>query len=435
MDPKVVWLTVLLIGGMLLLLPSGMPIAFAMLVPSLLVLFLFGGATQLMQLWAIAWRTATSFVIIAIPLFIFMADVFSESGLAKSLYNSATKWLAALPGGLAIGSVAACAVFSAICGSSSGTAATIGIIGCPEMEERGYDPRLATGAVALGGTLGILIPPSIPMIIIGDMCNLSVGKLFIAGIVPGILNALLMMLFIGIWVKINPRIAPRFPSVPLREKMISLRGVWGSIAIIVVVMGGIYAGVMTPTEAAAVGAFCAIVLMMIMRRGLKMDLLTAAARRSARYTGWIMMLTIGGLTFGYALTLLRIPMFLTEWVATLALNPWVVLILLNLLLVVMGMFMDTLSMLLITIPIMFPMIKSLGFDPIWFVVIFVINCELSNITPPVGVNLFVLQGITKHSFETIVGGVWPLIGSLFLGMALVMAFPQLALFLPNLMIK
>ena len=253
------------------------------------------------------------------------------------------------------------------------------------------------------------------------------------GVIPGIINATLIILFITLWGKINPQIAPKFPGVSWKEKIASLKRIWGAILIVSVVLGGIYAGVMTPTEAAAVGSFSALMLMILMHRGLRTDLIAAAALRAARYTGWILMLAIGGVTFGYALTVLRIPIILTEWIATLPVDRWWILIMIQLLLIVMGMLMDQLSMLLITIPVLFPIAVSLGFHPTWFVIIFVINCELANVTPPVGVNLFVLQGVTGESFDTIVKGVLPLIGALVLGMALVMLFPQLALYLPSLM--
>ena len=433
MDPNT--LVILLIGGLILLLVSGIPIAFALLIPGLIVLYLMGGSTLWGAVAAIALNLGTSFVFTAVPLFILMAEIFHVSGLSGRLYDTASKWLRNVPGGLAISSIVAAMGFAAICGSSMATAATIGLISTPEMESRNYDSGFAIGVVAAGGTLGILIPPSIPMIIYGEMTDTSVGRLFMAGIIPGIILSGLLMLAVLILVKIRPRLAPTISEVSSwKEKLLSLRSVWGSLVIVVIVMGGIYTGVMTPTEAAAAGAFSALVLMVISQKGFNLSQMGGAAVAAARTTAWILFLITGGMTFGYALTLLKIPAQLTAMVVGLEVNRWVIIIWINLALIVMGCLIDPLTMLLISIPLLVPIIVSLGFDPIWFGVVFVVNMELANITPPVGLNLFVLSGITGRPLGTIILGVIPFIFALCVGLAIVIAFPELSLWLPSTMI-
>ena len=426
-------LTLILVCGMLVLLASGIPVAFALLTPALVVLYLGMGTAGFGALASIAWSHSTSFILTAIPLFVFLAAIFEESGLADDIYTAATTITSGLKGGLAAGSSLACGIFAAVCGSSAATAATMGMIAVPSLKRRGYSPALATGCLAAGGTLGILIPPSLPMIIIGDMTDQSVGKLFMAGFGPGIVNMLLLAAVSLLWGWRRPHEAPADPSVSLLKRILALRKIWSALVIILVVMGGIYMGIMTPSESAGVGAAAALVLMIVKHRGVPLRLVRRAAVSGIRTTSWIMMLLIGGYTFGFALTYLRIPMMVTDFIGTMDVNPWVILIMLNLVLIVMGMLMDQLTMLLISIPIMFPIIVSLGFDPIWFVALFVINCEVANITPPVGVNLFVIQGVTKTPFGTVAKGVTPFTIALVLGMVILCLFPQLALWLPGTM--
>lgn len=426
-------LTIILVSLMLLLLASGIPVAFALLMPALVVIYLGLGIQGFGTLASIGWSHSTSFVLTAIPVFIFLAAVFEKSGISEDIYSAATTVTSGLSGGLAAGSALACGIFAAVSGSSAATAATMGMVAYPSLERRKYNPGLATGCLAAGGTLGILIPPSLPMIVIGDMTDQSVGRLFMAGFVPGVVNTLLLMAVALLWGWRRPKDGPAEASISALGRLLSLHKVWPALVIMFVILGGIYLGVATPTEAAGLGAIAALLLMCTKFRGVPLGRIAGAALSSIQTTSWLMMLLIGGYTFGYAMTYLRIPVLLVEFIGAQGWNPWVVLIFLNLILFVLGMLMDQFSMLLISIPIMFPIAVSVGFDPIWFTVLFVINCEVANITPPVGVNLFVIQGVTKVPFGKIAKGVTPFTLILILGMVLLCLFPQTALWLPNMM--
>jgi len=424
-------LTILIILALILLLGFGVPVAFCLGFIGLVGVILFVDIRALYQLAEIAAFASTNLFMITLPLFIFMAEVVNIVGIGDDVYTAAHNWLDWLPGGLAISSVATCAGFAAVSGSSPATAAAIGAVAIPEMIKRGYNKRLAVGAVAAGGTLGILIPPSITMIVYGMITEVSIGKLFIAGIIPGIVLAFILSLAIGIAVKIKPDLAPRIKGVSWRKRLSSLKKIWPFVIVAFSIMGSIYSNIATPTESAAIGAAVVLFIAFFMGR-LRLKPLHQALLRTISVTAMIMFMIIGGLMFSFLLSNLTIPHYVTQWVTTFSTSRWSVMILINVILIIMGCLLDPMAILVISLPIFFPIIKALGFDPVWFGIIVTINVEIGMITPPVGLNLFILKGaIPGVTMKDIVKGSLPFVLILVLGLAVVMVFPWLATWLPG----
>jgi C4-dicarboxylate transporter, DctM subunit len=368
-----------------------------------------------------------------VPLFILMGEVIAVSGLGTALFRAASIWTRRLPGGLAVGTVGACAGFASVCRSSPVTAATIGAVSVPEMIRNGYSKKLAFGATAAGGTLGILIPPSVPMILYGVITETSIGKLFIAGILPGLMMALLLCATIVIQVLIKPEIAPRVLQRPsFKERMGSLGQASPIVLIAIAVIASIYTGVATPTEAGAVGAAAAIVTAVAMRR-LSMSRFFAALDGTVRTTAMFMLLLIGGLFSSFVLTRLGVPQEMSTFLTSLDVAPWVIIVVINIFLLILGMFLDPLSILVIVVPIFLKAVVALGYDPIWFGIMITIQIEIAAITPPLGFNLFVLRKVVPNSdFSDIVNGSLVFVIPLLVGIALLMIFPDIALLLPRL---
>jgi C4-dicarboxylate transporter DctM subunit len=429
MDPGLIG--VILIVVLIVLLGLGTPIAFCLGFLGLLGIVSFLDLGTLYQIAEIAAQTGTNLFMITLPLFILMAEVVSFSGVGDDIYSTSQDWLSWLPGGLAISSVATCAGFAAISGSSPATAATVGLVAIPEMIKRGYNRYLAVGAIAAGGTLGILIPPSITMIIYGIITEVSIGKLFIAGIIPGILLASILSLGIAIAVKMRPALAPPIKGVNWSRRFRSLRKIWAFVLLAFSVMGSIYFGVATPTESAAIGATLAIFIAFAYRR-LTLKALHGALLRTVGVTAMIMFLVIGGNVLAFLLSTLSIPQFVTDSVAALHASRWTIMIIINLIFLVMGCLLDPMSIMVITLPIIFPIISKLGFDPVWFGIVVTINVEMGMITPPVGLNLFILKGsVPGITMKDIVGGSLPFIFMLLIGLVLIMIFPHLSTWLPG----
>jgi len=431
-DPGLV--TALVIGAFLVLMVLigfGVPVAFALgLLGAAVAAFV--SPAHLGEMGNIAFDTGTNFVFIAVPLFILMAELLSSARFSALLFEAASRWLNRFPGALAIASVAACAGFGSICGSSAATAASIGRPAIPEMLKRGYSKRLSVGAVAAGGTLGILIPPSIAMIIYGIINEVSIGKLYLAGIVPGILLTLLLGGAIVLAVRLRPELAPPIRSFSRQERLRSLRDIWPAVLLALLVIVPIYTGVATATEAAALGAAGAIVLAGLFGR-LTWQEFGRALTRTAQITSMIMFLLIGGFTLGFILSALGIPQSISKYIVSLDANRWVVLILINVLFFLLGRALDPTTIMVITMPVLFPVVVALGFDPVWFGIIITINCEIDNILPPDGINLLVLKGVAPEevSMNDIMLGSAPFVLVLIIGMAIIMAFPELALWLPR----
>ena len=430
-----------LLGALLILLlfvcfAAGLEVALALgLVGVIGLVWLKGWQIGLGVVGSIAWSNATNFNFVAVPLFVFMSAVLLHSGIGRSLYTAVARWVAILPGGLAVASVLACAIFAAVSGSSVATAATIGMIAIPEMERRGYARPLIVGSLAAGGTLGILIPPSIPMIIYGVMTETSVGKLYLAGVVPGIILTVAFAGYIVGYALLWPGTAPHAPEdrVPLREKLRSIGEVGPVVFLILVVLGSMYFGIVTPTEAAALGATVSLVLAGL-AGGLSRAGLVQALHDTVRTTAMIMLIIIFASIFSHVIALIGLPRALFGAVSELGLPPWALFALIFLFLLAIAYALEELSVMIIILPILFPLVTGLGFDPVWFGIIMVIWLEIGFITPPVGLNLFVIQGLLPGSgARDVTRGTTPFVLLMVLLVVLLFLAPPLALWLPRTM--
>ncbi len=414
---------------LLLLLVMGLPVAFSLGMAGVAGMLLFmGGDGALAQLPIIGYKSLDDFVLTAVPLYILMSQILLTGKVGNDLFELANKWLRHLPGGLGIATVMACAVFAAITGSSVACAVTIGAIAIPEMLARGYERSLVLGAVAAGGTLGILIPPSIPMILYGAITDESIGKLFMSGVVPG---AILTVLFIMI-VVYRSRNLPREAAASWDERISALKKSFWGLLLPVIVVGGIYTGIFTPTEAAGIGTVYSLIITFGIYRTLSLKDMPEILEDTIKTTCMIFAIMIGASLFGFVLTILDAPQALTNFVVDMQTNRWVIFVAINILLLFLGCILESVSIIFITLPILFPLIVRLGFDPIWFNVVMLINLELALITPPVGMNLFVLQGISPDSKMTqIIKGVIPFGAVMALEILLLCFFPDIATWLPS----
>ena len=419
---------------LVILLFSNMPVGFVMAFLGFLGFsYVRGFEPGLSLLARDFFEVFSSYGLTVIPLFVFMGQIAFYSGISRRLYDSAYVFLGSRKGGLAMATVGACAGFSAISGSTNATAATMATVTIPEMKRFGYDMSLATGTVAAAGSLGILIPPSVIFIVYGILTEQSIGKLFAAGIFPGIILSILFILVIYIRVKRKPSLAPPGPKTTWREKLSSFSGIVETLIIFSLVMGGIFFGIFTPTEAAAAGAFLTLI-MAIIRRQLKWKEFTLALADTTRISCMVMVIVTGAVVFGHFMAVTRIPYDLAHWVSQLPLPRHAIMGVIILVYLFGGCFMDALAMIMLTIPIFFPVSQALGFDPIWFGVVIVLITEMGVITPPVGVNVYVVYGVVKDvPLEAIFKGVLPMVLALLLCNLIIMVFPQIVLFLPNLM--
>lgn len=410
------------------LLVIGMPVAFTLSVAGILGIIQFVDVSFLSQVPVIAYKTLDSYVLTSVPLYILMSQIMLTGRVGSGLFELGSKWMGHLPGGLGIATIFACAIFAAISGSSVATAVTIGAMAIPEMLKRGYDRKLVVGSVAAGGTLGILIPPSIPMILYGTITDESVGKLFMSGVVPGALLTVLFICYIvfASWDK------PREPRSSHAEKMKSLReNIWG-LFLPVIIIGGIYTGIFTPTEAAAVVTVYALAITFFVYRSVTIQDMPAILRATIKTSCMIFSIMIGAMLFGYILTILQVPQALMRLVTEGDLNRWIVMLGINIMLLILGCVLETVSIILITLPMLYPIIKALGFDPIWFNVVLLINMELALITPPVGMNLFVIKGISEDSsIQDIIAGAAPFAAIMVFEILLLCFVPEIATWLPS----
>ncbi|MSQ20790.1 MAG: TRAP transporter large permease [Betaproteobacteria bacterium] len=370
-----------------------------------------------------------------VPLFVMMGVFAGHGGLSRSLYQLVAAFIGHLRGGLAMATIGACALFGAVCGSSIATAATIGKIAMPEMRRLGYDDRLASASVAAGGTLGVMIPPSILFVVYGIMTETPIGALFVAGILPGILGTLLYMSAVSYMTLRNPRLGPGGPKATGAERLRGLRDVWQVVLLFAVVLGGMYVGWFSPTEAAGVGAFGAIILTAVSGR-LTMKVLRAGFAETATTTAMIFMILIGATIFNYFLDAAGATQGLIDWVKAHNFSKYEVLLLLCVFYIILGCLMDSLSMILLTVGAVFPLIKAVGFDPIWFGVILVTLGEIGMITPPVGMNLFVLNATVPNlPLQTISRGILPFVTADVVRIIILVLFPAIAIWLPSFMGK
>ena len=431
MDPSIVGLIGLVV--LILLLFSRMPVGFVMALVGLAGFCYIVTPTAGLRLLAKDFfSTFGSYNLTVIPLFIFMGQIAYHAGISRRLYETAYTFLGHFPGGLAIATIGGCAGFAAICGSTNAAAATMATVALPEMRRYKYDMGLATGTIAAGGSLGILIPPSVILIIYGIMTEQSVGKLFAAGIIPGILLSLIFIITIYLLVRVNPNLGPQGPKTDWRQKLRSLLGFVEMLIIFVLVMGGLFMGFFTPTEGGAVGAFITL-LIALAKRQLTWKNFVLAGKQTVSTSCMILVIVAGATIFGHFLAVTRIPYNLAEWVAGLPLPPWAVMGVIIFIYLCGGCFMDALGMILLTIPIFYPVAINLGFDPIWFGVTIVLITEMGVITPPVGINVYVVNGIAKDiPLETIFKGILPFLAALIVCNIILICFPQIALYLPGL---
>jgi len=423
-----------LIGLMFALFAAGVEVSIALGIVGMLgLLWLKGFTIGLGVVGSIAWSNASSFSFIAVPLFVFMSGILLHSGIGKGLYTAVARWVSFLPGGLAVASIFSCAIFAAISGSSVATAATIGLIAIPEMERRGYARRLIFGSLAAGGTLGILIPPSIPMIIYGVMTETSIGHLYAAGIVPGVVLALLFAGFVVGYAMLWPDAAPRVAEDRggLLDKLRSIYEVAPVALLIVVVLGSMYAGIVTPTEAAALGSLASLLLAAAFGR-LGWRTLRDAFEATIRTTSMVMLIIIFASIFSHVIALIGAPKALFGLVTGLGLPRWAFFAALFAVLLVIAYALEELSVMIIILPILFPLVTGLGFEPVWFGIIMVLWLEIGLITPPVGLNLFVIQNLMPGTTaRDVTLGTTPYVVLMVALVALLFAFPELALWLPR----
>lgn len=380
----------------------------------------------------VPFTNASNYSLVVVPLFILMGQFAYRSGLSAGMFQAADKWLSGIRGGLAYATIIACAAFAAICGSTNATAATMGVIAMPEMRKAGYDDSVSTSAIAAGGTLGILIPPSTGFIIYGIIAEVSIGRLFAAGIIPGIILAICYCGAIAIRILTNKELAPPTKSYTMKEKVSSLKGCIGIVILFLLVIGGMFAGYFSAVEASAIGATLGF-LSLILNKQLTWENIKVSLVETAKMSGMLMFIVLAAYIFGYFLAVTRVPMTLADWVVDAGLNKYVILVAIMIIYVIMGCFMDTLAMILLTVPIFLPMLEAMGFSPIWFGVLMVLIMETGMITPPVGICCYVTSGVTKVPLGVVFKGIWPMVIAILVCTVIVIVFPQLSLWLPGIL--
>ena len=422
---------ILVFGVFLGLLLGGMWIPFAIGISGITYLVYNDGWDALRALGLVSWGGMNSFTLTAIPLFILMAELLLKSGISDRVYRSLAILVHRLPGGLLQTNIAGCAVFSAISGSSVATAAAIGTVALPQLQERSYDRSMATGSLAAGGTLGILIPPSIAMILYGTFTEVSIAKLFAAGLLPGILLALSFMCYIAVTAIRKPDMAPREAVMASAATILrTVADLLPFVVLIFTVLGGIYFGLVTPTESAALGCAMSIVVCRIWGK-LDIKVFRSALQHSVMVTGSVMFIVLAAFIFSYAVAIGGLAINLTQWLVSLDLSKFGFIFALVVMYAVLGCLVESIGMLVITVPLLFPVLLQYGIDPIWFGVILVLLIELGQITPPLGINLFVIQGISRCELGEVVRGALPYYLIILAFVALLAWVPEIALWLPN----
>jgi C4-dicarboxylate transporter DctM subunit len=369
-----------------------------------------------------------------IPLFVFMGQIAFNAGIAKRLFNTAYKFIGHIPGGLAMATVAGATAFKAICGSSPATAATFAVVAVPEMDRYGYSKKLSTGIVATVGTLGILIPPSVTLIVFGIIAEISIGKLFLAGLIPGLMIAFFFLVIIYVWCRIDPLVGPKGDRSTWKERIATLPDLFWVMVIFALMVGGLMEGFFTPTEAGSIGT-AAVLLLSLIKRDINIKGIIKSVVESLRTACMVLMLIAGSTILGHFLAVTKIPIIASDWVVSLPLNRYIIMIIISFIYQIGGSFIDDLAFMILATPIFYPAIIKLGFDPIWFGMIIAITVMIGVVIPPVAINVFVVKNITKVPFGVIYSGVYPFLIALVFCAALLFIFPQLALWLPNLLMK
>jgi len=423
------------LGVLLALFVTGIELAFAMLTVGFLgFAYIISPEAAFNLLAKDIFDSFESYSLTVVPLFVLMGQIAYNAGIAKRLYDTANKFMGHVAGGLGIATVAGCTVFGAICGSATATAATFAAVSVPEMDRFGYSRRFSTGLVAVAGTLGIMIPPSVPMIIYGILTQQSIGKLFVAGILPGVVIALLFIFLIVGRCKINPLIAPRGERFGWKSRFESLTGVIWPLLIFVIVIGGLLKGFFTPTEAGSVGTF-AILLLSLAKRDLDRKAFILSVTQSLLTATMVLFLLAGSTVLGHFLAVTKIPLAVSGWVVNLPFHPSAIMAIICLIYLIGGSFIDDLAFMVLATPILFPAVVKLGYDPIWFGIMIILTVMIGIVIPPVAICVFVVKNVTKTTFIDIYRGVYPFLIGLMGCAILLFIFPQLALFLPTLFYK
>ena len=422
------------IAALFLLIFSRMPVGFLMAMIGFLGFGYLVSFDASLNLIAIdIFSVFGSYNLTVIPLFVLMGQISFHAGISARLFDTANKFIGHLPGGLAIATIGACAGFAAICGSTNATAATMAAATLPEMKRYNYKPELATGVVAAGGSLGILIPPSVIFIIYGIMTEQSIGKLFVAGLLPGLLLSLLFIIAVVLWTTIKPELAPISAKSGFKEKVASLSGLIETLLLFCLVMGGLFVGFFTPTEAGAIGA-SGTLLLAVVRRNITWKNFVASLFETTRISCMIFVIVAGATIFGHFLAVSQIPFDIANWISGFQLPPYAIMFFIIMVYLVGGCFIDALALIMLTVPIFYPVVNALGYDPLWFGVIIVLVTQIGVITPPVGVNVYVVSGVARDvPLHVIFKGVIPFLIALIIGTLLLIPFPQIATFLPSLM--
>ena len=425
------WIGLLLGGTLCLLLAMGVRVAFSMAVTGMLGLYFLLPMAQLPVIADRSWTSINTFTLTAVPSFVLMGSLLVRSGITSELFDSLVKWFGRTPGGLAHASVAASATFAAVCGSSLATAATLGSVAAPEMVKRGYSPKLTYGVVAAGATLGILIPPSIAMIIYGNVVGVAVTQLFIAGIIPGLLLSALFMCLVAVWAFLDPAAVPKSEGYSFTEKIASTVAVLPFVLLILAVLGSLYLGIATPTEAGAIGAGVALV-MAVQRGRLTWQSFYDVLLDTVKVTSFIMLIVVAAAVLSWVFDFLRLPRAMVQVVNDANLAPWAVMLIIVIVYLILGCFIESIAMMLMTLSVTFPIIVAIGLDPIWFGVILVLLVEIGLVTPPVGLVLFVLKGMSPNvELRDIIVGVTPFIFLMLGFIWLLYIFPEIVLWLPK----
>lgn len=421
-----------IVAILLILVVASVPVAAVLGILSLSLDQIFMGGRLRLGIGEFTWDKSKEFVLVAIPMFILLGEIMLRAGIAQRMYNAVIQWLSWLPGGLMHANIGSCAIFAASSGSSVATAATVGTVAIPEMEKRHYNERLFLGSLAAGGTLGILIPPSINLIIYGLITDTSVPELYLAGIFPGLLLAILFMLIIIIACVIRKNWDGERISTSWGERIRTLPDLVPPILLFGVVVGSIYAGVATPTEAASVGVVFALILA-AWRRMLSVQMLKEAFEGTMRTTAMIMLIILAAIFLNFVLGFMGVTQSILDAIEALGLTPTETMIILIIFYLILGMFMETLSMLLTTVPIVFPIAMKMGFDPVWFGILVTVLMEAALITPPIGVNLYVVHGVRTNggAFNDVAYGALPFVLMMLVLITLLMVYPQIALYLPT----
>ena len=417
---------------LILLIGAAVPIAASLGWLALILQFLESPMPLHRALGDMVWQTGTDFLLVAIPMFVLLGEILLRAGITERMYDGIVKWLGWLPGGLMHSNIGSSALFAATSGSSVATAATIGTVAIPQIEKRGYNEPLFLGTIAAGGTLGILIPPSINLILYGLLTDTSVPELYLAGFLPGLVLALLFMATVVVLCKIRPEWGGKPIVASWAQRFAALPALLPPLGIFVVVVGSIYAGLATPTEAAALGVVAALLLAAFNRK-LTIDMLRQAIEGTMRTTSMIMLIILAAVFLNFVLSIIGLTQALADFVTGLGLTPYQTMFLIVGVLLVLGCFMETLSMLLTTAPLITPIVAALGFDTVWFGILLMVLLETALITPPIGINLYVVQGIRKRgAMADVMIGAAPFVIAMVLMIVLLLAFPQIALWLPSL---